>query len=323
MSSAMDRFPCLETETFAAYVADNSGGGIHRPGYNGIASLVPKHSGNNLFVPMYAGLNYETISLAGMPPYEPASGFRFEPRREPMHVEHADRKKVVLVQPETSHSHVSARIVFSVEEPCYLHQHIELVLHKRFCEPGERNAFRSLWASYIHMPPDLHVYLKPDLEEGGELEGWLGVTKADHSADTELRALPEDVDLDPAGHLEAMGAREPLKVANLFESANPCPAAESTSHRIFGPLTFYYGFCHGDQQFLMMFGQPDRFRLAYSPCGAGKAPEWNPAWDYVLHLDDAETGTVYSWDLCLAVKPFEGRGDVLREVRGYLDRFRG
>ncbi len=42
-----------------------------------------------------------------------------------------------------------------------------------------------------------------------------------------------------------------------------------------------------------------------------------------LHLDDAETGTVYSWDLCLAVKLHEGRRDVLGEVRSYLDRFSG
>ena len=70
----MKRFPCLETETFAAYIADNSQLGIHRPGYNGVASLIPKHSGNNLFVPRYAGLNYEIISLAGAPPYEPEGG---------------------------------------------------------------------------------------------------------------------------------------------------------------------------------------------------------------------------------------------------------
>ena len=67
---------------------------------------------------------------------------------------------------------------------------------------------------------------------------------------------------------------------------------QPVSHRTLGPLTFYYGFCHGEQQFLMMFAQPDRFRLAYSPCGAGKEPKWNPAWDYVLHLDDADIGVV-------------------------------
>ena len=70
--------------------------------------------------------------------------------------------------------------------------------------------------------------------------------------------------------------------------------------------------------FLMMFKQPERVRLAYSPCGGGTQPAWNPACDYVLQLDDATPGTTYAWDLCLVVKPFQGRGDILTEVRKYL-----
>ena len=62
----------------------------------------------------------------------------------------------------------------------------------------------------------------------------------------------------------------------------------------------------------------ERFRLAYSPCGGGKGPAWNPAWDYVLHLDDAQPGTTHVWELCLVAKPFQGRADVLDEVRRYV-----
>ena len=73
--------------------------------------------------------------------------------------------------------------------------------------------------------------------------------------------------------------------------------------------------------FLMMFRQPERFRQAYSPSGGSKWPPvgWNPAWDYVLVLDDAEVGRTYEWDLCLVTKPYAGRADVLDEVRGYLE----
>ena len=81
-----------------------------------------------------------------------------------------------------------------------------------------------------------------------------------------------------------------------------------------GPLTFYYGLWH-DLLVLMMFKQPQHFRLAYSPSGAGVG---NPAWDYVLHLDDVEAGGTHAWDLCLAVKPYTSRADVLDEVKGYL-----
>lgn len=157
-------FPSLKTSSFTAYIADNTSLGIHRWGYNGLAAIIPNHSGNNLFVPTYSGLNYETISLKGMPDYryEPRKEEHqsiFEPRCEPMHIEAADSEKVVLVQPETSHAHVSAKITFRVEEPHYLHQRIELTFHRRFCAEDEKNAFSSLWASYMHTPPDRHIYL--------------------------------------------------------------------------------------------------------------------------------------------------------------------
>jgi hypothetical protein len=87
-----------------------------------------------------------------------------------------------------------------------------------------------------------------------------------------------------------------------------------------GPLTFYYGLVH-ELLFLMMFRQPERFRFAYSPCGGGKEPAWCPAWDYVLFLEDARLDHPYVWDLCLVVKPYEGRRDVLAEVRRYLERW--
>ena len=77
----MKSFPTLETKEFLVFVADNSVLGIHRAGYNGIASLIPKRTGNNIFVPTYAGLNFEGISLAGLSPYVHPSGSPFEPRQ--------------------------------------------------------------------------------------------------------------------------------------------------------------------------------------------------------------------------------------------------
>jgi len=300
----MERFPCLETSTFLAFIADNSALGIHRAGYNGVASLIPKHSGNNLLVPTYAGLNYEHISMPGLPAYQHRSGSPFEPRCEPMHVESADAERVVLVQPETSHSHMAARIVFSVEEPYYLHQHVELTPQRRFCPAGEPNRIVTLWASYMHMPPDRHIYLKPDRQDGCELAGWFGLTKPAHaSPDWEVRRLPAER-ITASQHLRAMQNEEAL----------PGPGPQWLQ----GPLTFYYGLCHGPQMFLMMFRQPERVRLAYSPCGGGEQPAWSPAWDYLLVVEDAHPGTTYQWDICLALKQYRGRVDVLDEVQRFV-----
>jgi len=236
-----------------------------------------------------------------------------------MYIEHADGRSVTLVQPETSHAHVSARITFRAEEPYYLHQRIELAFHQRFCGENERSEFRSLWASYIHAPHDLHIYLKAVLQDNGELENWFGITKADHAADTmETRPLPNDREIEAEEHLEAMRTQEPFTGENLSRLPEVEWAPMALPRAIDGSLPFYYGFCHGSQLFLMMFKQPDQFRLAYSPCGGGKQPAWNPAWDYVLYLDDTQPGTTHEWDLCLIVKDFKGRADVLDEVRRYV-----
>lgn len=308
----MTNLPCLETKAFTAFVVDNAPLGIHRGGYNGIASLIPRQTGNNIFVPSYAGLNYETIHLPGLMPYIHASGSKFEPRCEAMHIDSSTATQVVLVQPATTHAQVRARITFRVEEPWYLHQRIELVFHRRFCAAGELNPFRSLWASYLHMPSDRHIYTQVRKTTG--LAGWVGLTKEDHHAQELLvRPLPDDRELSVAEHLFAMQANP----ANAEPVAPQALAPMELPEKLSGPLSSYYGFCHDELLFLMLFRQPERFRLAYSPNGGGKQPEWCPAWDYVLHLDDAKLEQTYTWDLCLAVKPFRGRADVLAEIRRY------
>jgi len=316
----MAGLPVLETESFIAFLADNRAAGIHRAGYNGVASLIPRATGNNLFVPTYAGLNYEIIRLPDLATYEGPGGIKFEPRAEPMHVEQADDERVVLVQPETSHAHVSARIEFGVEEPCYLHQHVELTCHRRFCREGEDNRLHTLWASYMHAVPDRHIYMKPNPEAGAELTGWFGITKAAHDAPRMLvRRLPDERNIAAGEHLEAMAGQEPLSDQEVQRLTDSGPATAEVSTMLSGPLRFYYGLCHGEQLFLMMFRRPEGSRLAYSPCGGGREPAWSPAWDYILHEPDAQVGVTYEWDLCLVVKPYAGREDVLAEAARYVE----
>ena len=310
----MNHFPRLETESFIAFIADNTPMGIHRAGYNGVASLMPKHRGNNLFVPLYAGLNYETISLAGLQDYAANHNSKFEPRCEPMYFEDISPSQVVLVQPETSHAHVSARITFPAREPCYLHQRIELVFHRRFCAESEKNTFMSQWASYMHMPPDRHIYMQLD-GSGATLQGWVGITKEDHGApEFQVRCLPDDREIAAEDHLTMMET-QPLLSEQASVGEDPSPMR--VHQMLDGPLRFYYGTCHGGQLLLKMFKQPERFRLAYSPCGAGKQPAWNPAWDYFLFHDDVQLEHPYQWNICLAVKNYEGRADVIDEVKHY------
>lgn len=300
--------PKISNQTFAAYVADNHQYGIHRKGYNGIASLIPHDYGNNIFVPRYAGLNYETISLTGLAPYIDTHKSKFEPRAEPMQIVSADATQVVLEQPETSHAHVSARISFRVEEPHYLHQKIELTFHKRFCPDGEPNIFSSLFASYIHEPHDRHIYLQRPTAKG-PLDRWVGLTREDHgSPEYQIRLLPGEK-ISARDHLSEMHTSDPVDDRRR----------EAIENEVRSALSFYFGLCAEEMVFLMMFGQPEHVRLAYSPNGGGKSPEWSPAWDYVLHLDDVKLEQTYTWDVCLALFPYDGRANILEEVARYRD----
>jgi len=305
-------FPILTNSCFEATIADNSPRDIHKRGANGVASLVIKETGRNLFVPESCGLNYELFELEGLPFFEPPEGSLFEPRWESLTIESADPRSVVMTQAETAYSHISTRIVFRVEEPYYLHQRLELTFHRRFCHENEKNRFSGLCASYIHQPPDPHLYLKAD-HTSPVLSGWIGLTKAFHRApELLIHPLPDGREISTSAHLEAMCLEPSLKAPDPFIEIQ---AASLWGHH----LPYYYGLLADDLVFLMMFRRPETFRLAYSPNGGEPEQEiWNPAWDYVLYLEDAQVGQPYTWDLCLALKPYQGRADVLREVERYL-----
>jgi hypothetical protein len=302
--------PRISNSAFSAYIADNHAAGVHRKGYNGVVSLIPHDYGNNIFVPDFAGLNYETISLAGLPNYQETHPSKFDPRAEPMNIVEADESRVILEQPPTSHAHVSARISFTISEPWYLDQHIELTFHKRFCDTGEPNRFSSLWASYIHQPRDRYIYLqRPDAR--GPFDNWVGLTRSDHGApEYEIRHLP-DSQIEAADHLSR------LHISDSVDDKH----RQEIEDEVRSSLSFYYGICGDDRAYVMMFGQSDRVRLAYSPNGGGKSPSWSPAWDYVLHLDDAQLDEAYTWDVRLALLPFGGRAEILKEVEKYKAGF--
>lgn len=281
----------LETKAFEVYIADNGEIGIHRAGYNGAASLVPKTLGNTIFNPTTCGFNYEITTLEGV---EQTYDEMFEPRRSPMEITAADAASVTLHQGATAFKGIEAWITFRVEEPHYLHQHVRFVFHKPL---ADGRPFSSLWASYLHAAPNRNVYMK---RAGGPLEGWVGITKERHRA--------------PYYIVHDVPARE-MPVDEYFAVSQE-PPAPPRFEKLDDPLAFYFGL-YFDHAFIMMFKEPETVRFAYSPNGGGDMPPWNPAWDYLLNIDRVELRRPYEWDLCAAVKPFAGRQDVLDEVKRY------
>lgn len=157
------------------------------------------------------------------------------------------------------------------------------------------------------------------MAQGNDLDGWLGITKADHRATRlDIRRLPAHEKISAAAHLDAMESQPPLSQDELGPVQASKNAPMVLPELLSDSLDFYYGFCHDSQLFLKIFKESNRFKLAYSPCGGGMEPAWSPAWDYVLYLEDAQINETYVWNLCLVVKEYESRADVLHEVRRYL-----
>ena len=77
----------------------------HRAGYSGIASLTCEKRGENLFVPFYAGINYEHI-------HDGTTQERtilFEPRNAPMTLRRKGEFAAELYQPQILHRSFNSR----------------------------------------------------------------------------------------------------------------------------------------------------------------------------------------------------------------------
>jgi hypothetical protein len=308
-----------DSGAFRALLCSNAESSVTRQGYNGVGALVASGSDLDLTAPEMAWMNYEALYLQRLPRYQNPSfprQSRFEPRCEPMSLSRVDDRTVVLEQAETSHAHVSATITYQVEEPHYLHQRIALTFHRVFTRPSDTSSsFWALFASYVNQPRDPHLYFRPRSGKQ-DLQGWFGVFAPEEPY--RLAPLPAERPLRAADHLEAMSTASlsSVETADLVRMWFPGASSKFDHNPVQAvPLQFYYGL-HSDLVALLMFKQPQFVSLSYNLDGGG---EGNPAWDYILHHDDIQPGQTLVWDVCLVLKPFEGRKDILAEVRRYLE----
>jgi len=123
----------------------------HRGGYSGVASLTHRTRDKNLFVPFYAGLNFEHIHDGTNQPRD----ILFEPRRAPMQIKRIDEYTAELYQPPTPHWQLESWLRYRLLEDGV----IELTLE---CTPLARtfkNDYIGLFfASYIDKPESLDIH---------------------------------------------------------------------------------------------------------------------------------------------------------------------
>lgn len=271
-----------------ALVITNAAGGDalpqHRAGYSGIASLKHRRRDANLFVPAYAGLNFEHIHDGKTRDRKQL----FEPRNAPMELRLIDPDTVELYQAPTPNWQLESCLRYQILEDGALEMTLECIPRKRTFANGYIGLF---WASYIHQPTSLDIHFRGS--EPGKPERWIrGVTpahgvNATHPAADDQRRFVHDRDF-------------------------PLTLVFNRSKYVYRQ-PWYYGVSHG-MALALMFRPRDQIRFAQSPSGGGRG---NPAWDFQHFIDNYRVGQRYQMRMRALYTPFESAEQMERITRAH------
>ncbi|MFM1559069.1 MAG: hypothetical protein ACKJSK_07160 [Roseibacillus sp.] len=288
---AEDHHAVLKRGGVTAIIVDNAAVDVpalpgHRAGYSGVASLGHEKRPANLFVPPYAGLNFEHIhdgTTAGLRE-------KFEPRRFPMQLRIVDEYTVELYQAPTGN--------WKLESCGRYHLLEDGVIEYTFeCIPragGYRNGYLGLfWASYIDRPERKSIHFRgrgrAETGKGRRIEGITPSHGTDSShGPSHAPTLPK---VDPDF---------PLTLVN-----------HPSSYLYTEP--WYYGVSHG-MAFAQIFRQRDRIWFAQSPTGGGKT---NPAWDFQWFVPEPRIGEAYGFVMRAAYLPFKSHEQTEKTIAAH------
>jgi hypothetical protein len=265
----------------------------HAAGYHGLGALRHARQSRSLFVPTYAGLNFEHIHDGTVQSRE----ILFEPRRAPMELRVLDASTAELYQPPTPHWGLESCLRYALLPDGVVEMTFECIPRRdRF-----RNGYIGLfWASYIDRPESLDIHFRGVSEESAGPPGWQrGVTPvhgqlATHRAIEDQRVFPHD-------------AAFPLEL----------PFGFSRQRYI---ESWYFGVCRG-MAFLQVFRPEDRVWLSQSPSGGGAGC---PAWDFQWFIPEPQIGARYRLRMRAAYLALDRPNDpgAVREQVGRVCRSR-
>jgi hypothetical protein len=253
----------------------------HRAGYSGVGSLKHAKRQENLFVPAYAGLNFEHIHDGTQQDRK----ILFEPRNAPMQLRAIDAHTVELYQAPTPHFGLESCLRYRLLEDGTIEMMLECIPRRQSFTNGYVGLF---WASYIHQPESFDIHFKGHAEGQPSASEWIrGVTPshgalATHLATGDQRTFAHD----PAFPLTLVFNR--------------------SRHRYSEP--WYYGVSHG-MALVFIFRPKDEIRFSQSPSGGGQG---NPAWDFQFLVSNYEVGKRYQMAMRAMYLPYESAEQVDR-----------
>jgi len=235
----------------------------HRAGYHGLASLKHAKQPRNLFVPSYAGLNFEHIHDGTVQDNQ----VLFEPRNAPIQLRLIDGSTAELYQPPTPHWGLESCLRYQLLDEGVIELTFECVPRRDAFKHGYIGLF---WASYIHQPESLVIrFIGCPSDDAKCAPSWIrGVTPSHGELPTHL-ALDDERDFE-------------------HDAAFPLTLVFNRSrHRYAEP--WYFGLCRG-MAFAQIFRASDQVRLSQSPSGGGTG---NPAWDFQWFIPHYRVGQRY------------------------------
>jgi hypothetical protein len=255
----------------------------HRAGYAGVAVLHHARRRENLFVPAYAGLNFEHIHDGTTRPRE----VLFEPRNAPVELRRIDEHTIELYQAPTPTWGLESCTRYELLPGGATEMTVEMIPRRRTFKNGYIGLF---WASYIHRPESGAIHFLGHSEGGDPTPHRIEATSPAHG----VRAT------DPAAGDERSFPHD----ANF-----PLTLVFNRSDRRYDE-PWYYGVSHG-MAYAQVFRPGDRVRLSQSPSGGG---EGNPAWDFQAFIPDYEVGRRYTLVMRALYMPFESPEQVRRAI---------
>ncbi|MGH9940613.1 MAG: hypothetical protein ACREAM_30585, partial [Blastocatellia bacterium] len=289
-------YAALRRGPIEAVVVDNSAVNDealpnHRAGYHGLASLKHERQPRSLFVPAFAGLNFEHIHDGTTQ----ENRILFEPRHAPMQLRVVNGHTAELYQPPTPHWGLESCLRYELLDDGVIEMTFECIPRRETFRNGYIGLF---WASYIDQPESLDIHFTGRSGDDRGKPGWIrGVTpkhgeQATHLAHDDQRQFAHD-DAFPL---------------SLVFGLSP--------HRYSEP--WFFGLARG-MAFAQMFRPADGVRLSQSPSGGGRG---NPAWDFQWFIQNPRAGRRYQLVMRACYLPAGETADARERVAQAVRRVR-
>jgi hypothetical protein len=241
----------------------------HRAGYSGLALLRHKEQSRNIFVPRYAGLNFEHIHDGTLQDND----VLFEPRRAPMELRVINDHTAELYQAPTPHWELESATRYELLPDGTIEMTVECIPREATYSNGYIGLF---WASYIDQPESLDIHFPGP-------QGWVRGVTPQHGVNAVHRAIKDD---------------------SLFKYDSPLAERLTllfgfSKHRYAQP--WYFGICRG-MALAFVFRNQDLIRLTQSPSGGGVG---NPAWDFQWYIERPEVGRRYQMVMRTVYVPYK------------------